>query len=160
MAKIKPEVVDSVLAQEKLNEYLNKCVQIDGTAINDEFIQFPADIAYWAAQHSNAVKAFLRADQEHDKVRAKRWLIIREELLAKGDKATEKTVEASVECDAEYQEVRYRYVEAEAEKVRLAGIMEAMKSKKEMLISLGANLRVEMGSDPMIRSQQRESKVR
>jgi hypothetical protein len=87
-------------------------------------------------------------------------LIIREELLAKGDKATEKTVEASVECDAEYQEVRYRYVEAEAEKVRLAGIMEAMKSKKEMLISLGANLRVEMGSDPMIRSQQRESKVR
>ena len=48
-------------------------------------------------------------------------------------------------------------VEAESEKQKLRGKVEVVSAKKEMLISLGAHIRVEM-SDPMIRAQVKNNK--
>jgi hypothetical protein len=55
--------------------------------------------------------------------------------------------------DPDGQQARAKEVAADAERVRLYGVLDALRSKRDMLISLGAHIRAEMQHDPMIRER-------
>ena len=61
--------------------------------------------------------------------------------------------------DDSYQETALALVEADVDRQRCRGIVDAISTKKDMLQSLGAKLRAEMGSDPMVRSEQSERRL-
>lgn len=139
--------------QQTKEEYLAECLKIEPEAIQEEFVRLPGDLAYWNQQYSEALDTALKAKHNRKAVRGRRALEIRTELLEDGHKVTEGIIEASTDSDPDYVAACNAEAEAEAEKARIYGILDSVRAKKEMLVSLGAQLRQEMEHDPTIREQ-------
>lgn len=135
-------------------KYLSECTKIEPVAIDEEFIRTPSDVAFWNARFADALEVYLKAKAHMETEWARLRLLTREELLAKGEKATESAIDNNTEVRPEWAAARLTFIEAEVQKARIAGSCEAVRTKKEMLQSLGAKLRIEMGSDPMVRAEQ------
>jgi hypothetical protein len=135
--------------------YLAECVKIDDTVITEEYIRLPSDMAYWNARYADCFRFWLQAKVQRDLTEARLSAEWREQLeaKAKGGRITLGEIENAVFQDPQYIDAKAKEVMAEAEKVRLYGIMEALRAKREMLVSLGAHLRMEMDHDPMLRKQ-------
>ncbi len=136
------------------DKYLEECVHIDDLCLDEEFIRVPADLAYWSGRYAGAVRAHLFAKHELDVVTAKAHLSIKAGAELHGKKMTVSDLDASVKTTQEFLDATVALIEAEAAKVRLRGCLDAVSSKKDMVQSLGAKLRAEMGADPMVRVEQ------
>ncbi len=134
--------------------YLRTCIAIFPEQIEEEFVRTPADVAYWNAQYADALDAYLKAKAAADREWARLWLLVRAQLSADGAKPTEKLVDASVEVHDDWQKVQLSLIDAEVKKAQLQGHVDAVHTKRDMLQSLGAKLRVEMQSDPQVRREQ------
>lgn len=136
--------------------YLTECASVDRDDISEEFVKLPGQLAYWNARYAEALDAFLVAEANVKLIRGQRTPIVREIVkeTATG-RATEAMFEAAVEEDEEVQEAVRRRIKAEVKKARMFGALDTMRAKKEVLISLGAHIRAEMGGDPLIRDEQR-----
>ena len=142
-------------ATEKLHDievekYLADCVRLFPEAIQEEMVRISADLAYWGERYSRALRAFLTAKLDEDRAYAKVAILCREELAQAG-KVTEAMVTSAVESHPEIERARLELIAAEVEKVRLYGVLDAIRSKRDMLQSLGAQLRAEMERDPGLR---------
>jgi hypothetical protein len=151
--------------QAELAQYLKDCVRIEPLALEEEFVRMPADLAYWNERYAKAVRAHLIAKIDGDRSRA--WA--RQALRIKftnpenahmlgGGKVTEALLESHITVYPSVRAADDAEIEAEAKKIRLHGIIEAIRTKRDMLISLGANMRAEMQNDPMIKNEQREAR--
>ncbi len=136
-----------------VQEYLRDCVRIEPLVIEEEYVRLPADLAYWNARYSESVQAFLTEKMNSEEHEARQRILHREMLLAAGGKATESQVEAAVLCDPSMREARLRYITAEARKHHVAGIVDAIRTKRDMLISLGAHMRAELQGDPVLKQE-------
>ncbi len=136
-------------------QYLKDSVMIDDLVLDEEFIRVPADLAFWSARYADAVKAFLLAKLERDRVQGKVRLTIKAEAEIDKKKRRADDLEAAVNNDPEYLDAAVAMIEAEAEKKHAQGRVDAVAAKKDMVQSLGAKLRSEMERDPMIRQEQR-----
>jgi hypothetical protein len=143
---------------ETAHEAVMEAVAIDPLLLEEEFSGIGSRLAYWNEQYAESFRQFLRAKANYDRTEATRYLAIREELDNGGKKPTEATVKANVEVDDEVVTARLRLVDCEAEKVRLWGVLDALRAKKDALISLGAHIRAEMGGSPSMREQMRGAK--
>jgi hypothetical protein len=135
-----------------VGEYLRDCVRIEPLVIEEEYVRLPADLAYWNARFSESVQAFLTAKMNAEEHEARQRILHREILLAAGGKATESQVDAAVTCDPSIREVRIKYIAAEARKHHIGGIVDAIRTKRDMLISLGAHMRAELQGDPVLKT--------
>lgn len=133
-------------------------VKIDELALDEEFIRFAGDLAYWNAVYSNAIKEYLIEKDECEIIRAKVWIRTKEKTKNDKPKPTVDDLKAMVTLDKEYKKARARLIDAEAEKESTRRFAEAMVAKRDMLQSLGAKIRVEMLGDPRIRDMHRDSK--
>lgn len=149
----------TVLYQGKPTEInLGADLLIDPDAINENFIDQPAKFAWWgvmcnyARQRVDRLKHDLTAKQEYQSktLRAILDRQVREELEAMGEKVTESKVEMGVYASQEYQasqqaivKLREELLEADHEYNMLQTAVAAMNQRKDMLISLGANMRAE-----------------
>lgn len=155
-----------------LDEYLEKCVTVRPESLEEEFRRLPAELAYWNAKYAAAYRALALAEAHRRSVTSRTHLEMRERLksvteeeLAKTPKAklrqpTVGDIEALVEGDELVILARRAELEAECEKVRIQGAVEAVRTKKDMLVSLGAHIRAEMEGDPVLREQVRGASVR
>lgn len=140
-------------------QYLQECVTIEPLAIQEEYIRLPADMSYWNARYADAVRVHLHAKHELERVEAQQQLEQREKLAAEGKKPTEAMVSASVLLSDEYNKAKLTAIEAEVGKMRAAGRVDDLHSKREMLISMGAHIRKEMDGDPVLREQMKGARV-
>lgn len=133
--------------------YLRECVRIEPMALEEEFVRVPSDLAYWNEEYSKIYQFWLERKMIREQVQAMVQTECRERLEAtkKGGKPTVGEVENEMLLDTRYQQAKSKEIQAESEKVRLAGVLDALRSKRDMLISLGAHMRAEMQNDPMIR---------
>ncbi len=139
----------------ELEEYLRECVKIEPLAIQEEFVRIPADLAYWNARYALALREHLTAKIDLDVTRAKLQPIVRLAIQEAGGKVTESQVDAAIESHDSYVDARRRVADAEVAKNELFGSLDAIRAKKDMLMSLGAHLRVEMEGDPVMREHVR-----
>ena len=128
---------------------------IEPKMLEEEYIRVPGDLAYWNEQFSRAREAHLRAELSREVEEAGLRLEVRAALVAKGEKATEATLDALVVTDPRYREMREREITADGRKQRVLGVLDAIRGKRDMLISLGAQMRAEMAGDPSIRRDAR-----
>jgi hypothetical protein len=135
--------------------YLEDCVRIDDMVLDEEFIRVPSDLAFWSARHAEAVRTHLIAKLEAEKARAKAHLKLKAEAEIAGKKMTVADLDAHIYHDPDYLDAAVALIEAESEKKRLQGCVEAVHAKKEMVQSLGAKLRAEMERDPLVKAEQR-----
>jgi hypothetical protein len=136
-------------------EPLADALKIDDLALNEEFIRFPGDLAYWGARCAEAHERFMLQNYELERVRARLWLEIREEAEAGERKARVDDIECEIVLRDEYRDAHIAKITAEANHERLKKFWTAVAAKKEMLIGLGATQRLEMERDPVIRDQHR-----
>jgi len=121
-------------------------VTIDEVALNEEYIRLPSDFAYFSELYANSKKAFAEAKLNRDITRSRLRMIARETIEVSGKRATESMVDATVELDPVWLEVKTKEIECEAEAAYLYGVLESLRTKRDMLISLGAHTRAEMKS--------------
>lgn len=146
------------------DKYLQECMQIESCAIEEEFIRLPGDLSYWNARYAEVYRHWREMQLAREQISHLLWSEHQTKLLAeaatKTPSGTSKNVRvlkdeivSAVERDPDFTKARKREIAAESEKIRLHGVMEAIRAKKEMLISLGAHMRLEMSNDPAIRRQ-------
>lgn len=140
-----------------MDPYLKECVTLEPAAIDEEFARLPNDYAYWNEQYGKANQKFMHAEHYEKQVNARIYLTKREmpppqapkaaagekEKDTKEKKLTEGTIDAMVRTDLEMIAATEARIEAEAEKDYLRGVLDAMRTKREALVSLAANMRQE-----------------
>lgn len=142
------------MKQGELEIFAEESFAIDPVDLNREFCELAPRLAFWNAQLAEATKKSMIAKAEWDAESARKLLEAREEArLDPKAKLTVDEVNAKVLLDDDVSDAHAVWIEAEAERVRLRGIVEAVLCKRDMLQSLGAKLRAEMQGDPVLRSQ-------
>lgn len=136
------------------NEELSKSkvrevVSIEPMLLQEEFVRMPSDLARYNHLYAQALRVHLLAKREVDRAWARAYLEEREQ----GEKQSEATLKAKVEISDEYQQARYHAVLAEVKLKEIGGVCEALRTKKDALISIGAHIRAELGGSPRVREQ-------
>jgi len=127
-----------------LSEYLNQCVTVDDVALNEEYIRLSADYAFWSSKYADSRRTHAISKLNRETVRSTLRIAHREELAEDNNRVTESMVTSAVDIDPKWIGSKHNEIDAETDMVRLSGILEALKTKREMLISLGAHARAEM----------------
>lgn len=135
------------------DEFLKDSVQIDTLQLQEEYTELPAQLAYWNEQYAKALREYLHAKIARVRLHAKLYF---EKRAALSGKVTEASVDAAIETDPRYCNSRDEEADAEAEATRLRGVVESVRTKKDMLVSLGAHIRAEMVGDPSVRRRHRD----
>ena len=135
-------------------EFLERSVRIDPFDIQREFTEVAATLSYWNEQYADALGQQLHSKIARERLHANLYFEKRKDLEASGIKrVTEAAADAAIETDPRYMAVRDEEADALAESTRLRGLVEAVRTKKDMLVSLGAQLRAELEGDPSLRKQ-------
>jgi hypothetical protein len=139
---------------EDVDDYLRDCVRIEPMAIQEEFVRMPADYAFWNERYRTALEAHLLAEAERERVWAGLFIIESQKANpATGKPASIEYAKAAVEGSNAYREVVADAIRAQAERERVRGILEALRTKRDSLVSLGAMVRQEMQHDPTVRTK-------
>ena len=127
---------------------------------NREMAQQPAKYAWMGIlyslavkQHGDAKSALKTKYAQLDKKHRKR----REE---EGVKITESLIEADIERDKEYTDSVVKVLEAELNMNIMRVATDAFEQRKDMLISIGSNLRHEMNQDINIKKAEVRERIR
>lgn len=137
---------------EEIDSLLVDSTRIDPINVKDEFVRVSADMAYWGEQFAQASRTLQRKKLNYEQVRAALWLEKREGASRTGKKPpTVDDIKAMVETADELDEAKGALIDAEYERDRIKAVLEAVRAKKDMLISFGAHVRAEMNGDPVIR---------
>lgn len=131
--------------------YFREASSILPEAIKEEFTRAPADVAYWGERYAEAVKAFMEAEQERKRVYAYTHVTLKSVAYATGTKITVDDLNAQVELDPQYQAAKMFEIEREAAKLAAKVRFDAVLTKRDMLVSLGAHIRAEVAPDSMSR---------
>ena len=136
-----------------VERYLYESVSIERTNINEEFIRVPADLAYWGEQCARSERDEAEAKAELERVEASLYKKHRALLELASGKITESMVNAEVVNSAQYHGARESLIEASEAVKHCKSVTEAVKSKRDMLISLGAQMRAERSGIPQINEE-------
>jgi hypothetical protein len=124
---------------------------INESNITAEFIVQPELFAWWATVMELAKDLVAREKYRLDRLYAITDHNVRKFYNDNKQKVTEKIVENEVITDEEYQKAKLEYLEAKKQLGLLLAGKEAMVQRKDMLISIGANMRAQDGvSNPGI----------
>lgn len=116
---------------------------IDPANITQEMIELPAQLAIAGMSYASAVAATIKAKAERDAVRARVSLNLRNDASTAGRKLTEANLDDMVVVSADYRSAVEAYAGAEYNEAHARGILDALKSKRDMLLMLGARMRDE-----------------
>lgn len=107
-------------------------------------------MAYWGERLAEAYRAAKEAKADIEAVKARRGRELRDDLQfdldsdpKKSGKPTVAQVDEAVRSDAAVRHAISREIDASYERERLQALVDSIKCKKEMLISLGATQRAD-----------------
>lgn len=115
-------------------------------AISEEFARYPNDLATWNARYAAAYRDRLLAKANLSETRMSVERATRERFKQIGEKITEAAITMLVETDDRVKAAVRADIEADSDRVRLFGELDALRSKGDMLQSLGGFLRAEFNS--------------
>jgi len=123
-------------------------------SLNAELIQFPEEVARWGFRVAEAAREVQMSELLEDDC----WAASLEKAkmvlgpLVRGT-TNAADYERAARQDPEWRKARIKHIHADAKLGRLKSAMEALRTKREALMSLGANLRQEMERDPSLRQR-------
>lgn len=133
-------------------EYLAECLKIEPLALSEEFVRLPGDFAYWAGKYASATEDYLKAKARCEHEYARLYLLAGQQVNPATSKPyTVEALKSLVEVDDEYQAVKLAEVEAEVTLTKAKNTLEAIRTKRDMAVQLGAQVRQEMQADPLTR---------
>lgn len=124
---------------------------IEPTDIQGEYVRIAALLATYNEEYAKALKEHLLKKAAKDRAYSTAYLRHRSDLLDTGEKFSEGVLKAKILTSPDYILAMERAAYAEVEKVRIGGVLDALSTKRDALISLGAHLRTEMQGNPRLR---------
>ncbi len=104
--------------------------------------------SYYGMMSAQAEQQHAKAKLQFEITEARLYEFHRSALVAKGEKATEKQVEAAVRMDAQYMIAKNRVIEAEGIANIAKSCVLALNDKRDMIIQIGADRREELKGSP------------
>lgn len=129
---------------------LDSDLRIDKFNLSEEFEKHAGRFAWYSACYELAVDFEARLKTELERAYAKIDAQVRAQLESHNIKATEKKIEGMVLTNNVYVQLVDQYNEAKLQTGLLKAARDAMMMKKDCLISLGANVRAELSSNPSL----------
>jgi hypothetical protein len=133
--------------------YLND-LDIKEQDINDELKKQPVRYVFWARMTAFAKVVYAKWKRELDKYSGQTYSFIRREMEARGEKFSERLLDSKVLLDVKYQELSDKVLRARLQLDHLTSIKDAFQQRKDLLMSLGANLRDEWDTNLAIHEKQ------
>ena len=127
-----------------LRDYLQMCTGVDHTQLSAEYMRLPADYAFWNEKYAAVYATYQKRKSYTEQTKSRRKMELREVLISTGDRVSEARLDSEVAHDDEYVSARLLEIEAEAKVKYLYGVLDVLRTKRDMLISLGAHQRAEM----------------
>ncbi len=142
------------LYDREVEDMLYDAVYLEPLALNEEYARLSVDFAYWAELASDAYEEQQHAELAQKQTKAKLYIKHRVRLEGQDEKGktTEPQVEAAVLNDLEYVAASHALVHANVKREKAKHVLEAIRIKKDMCVSIGAHQRQEMAGDPSIRA--------
>ena len=134
----------------EVDDYLFSCVTLDQTVITSEMSRVSADFAYFANKYAKSHREWLRAKILDKRTRAQVYAEKRDLLQRTLGKATVSDIDAAVLLEEEVQKSEAHVIETEYIREDLKGTLQAVRAKRDMLVTLGAHMREEMKGNPSI----------
>ena len=138
---------------------IKDAITVSPEALQEEFIRLPGDIAHWSGRYAQAVRLFLIAEAARREAEARAWLECKAAGIAsageKGKAPTVDDLKAMVATRPEVLACVVEEIETAAEKERVRGIYEAVRTKKDAIVSIGATQRAELDGNPSLRQDAR-----
>jgi hypothetical protein len=170
-----PEPKEDGTALLELELDLRDRLRIDPLALEKEFIEIPAQIAYFGAVYGRSIGEHLRAEIRRKKLWGLVVMQARDDLEIENDRAairetsdatkenrkpkdvkiriTESMVESRAQQSKLWEDAQLDEARAEVHRETSKSNLAAILAKKDMLIQMGANARAEMERDPIIRDR-------
>lgn len=124
---------------------------LDALDLTTPFTKISSDIAHWTERYAKALGRLLRAEAYRKRTQAELFLEIKKTQLEGGKYPSEEVAKAALQSNPRFIDAQEAEIDAEVARVRINGICEALRAKKDALVSLGADVRAERGGDPRIR---------
>ena len=131
-------------------KYATECVKLEPTALEEEFVRYTPDLAYWGGQLADAKREAALVKLARDTAASDLDSAGRD-ALAGEKKPTEAAVSAWVQKHPLMQESERALIAAEYHVDRVRAVYDAIRAKRDMLVGLGAQARAEMQGDPLTR---------
>ena len=128
-------------------------LSIDEQNLNTALIEQPTRYVFWALMTARAKIILYQWKQELDRYEAQMYTYIRSAKAAEGEKFTEKLLDAEVELDEKTKELKKKVLKAQLQHDHLSAVRGAFEMRSQMLMSLGANLREEWGTQLAIKEK-------
>lgn len=117
-----------------------KDIEINVANLSEEFKKLPLLLFRYSEKKAEADYLYERDKELYNEARA----IVFKTLKESGEKMTEKTVEAHIDTHPTVTALRDIMLQSRRDLETVKGFVESLKAKKEMLIQLGADARLEM----------------
>jgi len=132
---------------------LNDDAGIDQNNLNEGLIQQPAILARWLELHVDAQEILRRSKMRRAIIEAQVFTKIKRVAFKNGEKITETAAKEKVKLEEEWQTAQSDYIGVHKDVDYLAAGLEMLRQKKDMLMSLGANLRAGLDAEPCIKGK-------
>lgn len=132
------------------DNYARECVKLEPTALEEEFVRYTADFAFWGSKFASAKQEESLAKLARDTTAADLDVGARE-ALAGDKKPTEAMISAWVAKHPAMQQAEKDVIAATYHVDRTRAIWEALRAKRDMLVGLGAQQRAEMQHEPTVK---------
>ena len=116
-----------------------KDLKIDASRLPEEFSKFPSLMYAYLEIKCDAEREYEWAKRRAAEVKAELYKKIKSETI----KITEKALEAEIENETSYRKAKTKLGDAKHDLETIKAHVEALRSKKDMLIQLGADSRAE-----------------
>jgi len=133
---------------DKIDIDTDKLFDIDETNLTKEYAKQASLYAYYGTLYNEADRALMKSDAYKDSLYAELDLEYRKEL--QDEKATEGRIKSMVISDADYEKSVTQVTYCTYRKGVLKTIMDALKMRADMLVSMGAHLRAEYDQTGMV----------
>lgn len=137
---------------EQREQATNDLMSVDPLHLKREFTEIASLLATANEQYAEALRKHLKAKRRKDETYARLYVEKRETAE---ERLTGDMLKHMVEMDEEFERASQIAIDAEVGKARAFGKCEALRAKKDALISLGAHVRAELAGDPQLREYQR-----
>ena len=128
---------------------IDKLLGIDNTDLITEYSRQAATYAFYASMVAEANHEVAKAKTNKEEAYAEISITVRMEFEKDEIKATEPRIKAETTIDGDYADAVNAFNEAKHNADTLSAITKALEMRADMLISMGAHMRHEMGMTGM-----------
>jgi len=129
---------------------LDDYVPLDDQQLSREFADQAGLFAYVGILQAQAEGEWLDSKRNLDRTFAEEDMAIRKSVAASGNKVTEAGIKSMVEVSVRYQQAVEQELFYRQQHLILKAVVASMDQRAQMLISLGAHLRMEAGQTGML----------